>query len=155
MTVDGLDYFERFSEYLYVYNHGNQLEFCRPLCYQWDRSVTLSFVFLSDCSRNDMPWGLYFIENMVEFLQKSLEVDFRVIVTACHDHQRRSYESRLRNSDIDRNEVVLLEGVHQRSRAMKEVLSFVDDNNIVVLCEPRVKIPASVGEEVRKVRWRQ
>ncbi len=151
MTVDGLDYIERFSEYLYVYYHGNQLELCRPLCYQWNRAVTLSFVFLTDCSKNDTPWGLYFIQNIIGLLQRSLEIHFRVLITACDEHQRRSYEAKFRNSDIDRNEVVSVERVNKRSRAMKAVLSLVENDNIVVLCESRVKMPAGIAEEIRKV----
>ena len=151
MTVDGLDYIERFSEYLYAYYHGNQLEFCRPLCYQWDRTVTVSFVYLTDCLRSDTAWGFYFIQNIIELQQRSLEVNFRVLITACDESQRQSYEERLRHSDIDRNEVVLLEGVAKRSRAMKAVLALVDNDNIVVLCESRVKMPPTIAEEVRKV----
>lgn len=152
LTVDGLDYIERFNEYLWAYYYENQLEFCRPPCYQWDREVTLNFVFLSDCSRTDHPWGLYFIENIIELLQRSLEVNFRLLMTACDEEQRRIYEARLRISDIDRNEVVLLEGVDKRSRAMKAVLSLVGNDSIVVLCESRVKMPAGIAEEIRKVR---
>ena len=151
MTVDGLDYIERFSEYLYAYYHGNQLELCRPLCYQWNRAATLSFVFLTDCSKNDTPWGLYFIQNIIELLQRSLEIHFRVLITACDEHQRRSYEAKFRNSDIDRNEVVSVERVNKRSRALKAVLSLVENDNIVVLCESRVKMPAGIAEEIRKV----
>lgn len=151
LTVDGLDYFERFGEYLYAYYHDNKLECCRPPRYQWDRSVSLSLVFLSDCSRNDSPWGLYFIENTIEILQRSLEVNFGVIISACDHEQRRRYESRLRTSDIYRNQVVMLEEVYQRSRAMKTVLSLVNGDGIVVFCESRVKMPNGISEEVRKV----
>ena len=151
MTVDGLDYVERFSEYLYVNYHGNQLEFCRPLCYQWDRTVTLSFVFLTDCSRSDSIWGFYFIRNIIELQQRSLEVTFRVLITACTANQRQSYEGRLRRSDIDRYDVVFTEGVENRSRAMKAVLALVGDDNIVVLCESHLKIPPTIAEEIRKV----
>ena len=151
LTVDGLDYFERFGEYLYAYYRDNKLECCRPWRYQWNRAVSLSFVFLSDCSRNGSPWGLYFIENTIEVLQRSLEVNFGVIITACDHEQRRSYESRFRTSDIDRNEVVMLEEVYQRSRAMKTVLSLVKGDGIVVFCESRVKMPNGISEEVRKV----
>ena len=151
LTVDGLDYFERFGEYLHAYHDGNRLECCRPLRYQWDRTVSLTFVFLSHCSRNDSPWGLYFIENTIEILQRSLEVNFGVIITACDHEQRRGYESRLRASDIDRNEIVMPEEVYQKSRAMKAVLSLVEGDGIVVVCESRVKMPTGISEEVRKV----
>lgn len=151
LTVDGLDYVERFSEYLFAYYHKSQLEICRPLCFQWNRPVTLSFVFLTDCSRNDQPWGLYFIDNTIEQLQRSLEVNMMVVITACDEEQRRNYESRLRYSDIDRNVVVLLKNTYKKSRSLKDVLSLVGNNVIVVLCESTVRMPAGFSEEVRKV----
>lgn len=152
LTVDGLDYIERFGEYLFAYYHGNQLELCRPLCYQWERTVSLNFVFLTNCSKKDTPWGMYFIENMIELLQKSLEVNFRIVITACGEEEQRRYENKLGASDIDWSQVVLLEGVSNRSRAMKYVLSLLENKSIVVLCESRVRMPAGIAEEIRKVR---
>ncbi|XP_028398200.1 N-acetyl-beta-glucosaminyl-glycoprotein 4-beta-N-acetylgalactosaminyltransferase 1-like [Dendronephthya gigantea] len=154
LTVDGLDYIERFSEYIFAYHQNSRLEICRPLFFQWKRPVTLTYAFLTDCSRNDQPWGLYFIENTIELLQRSLEVNMMVVITACNEEQRRNYESRLRYSDIDRNAVVLLEKAYMKSQSLKYVLSLVENDTIVVVCDSTVRMPAGFSEEIRKHTFR-
>ena len=153
LVVDGLDYKQRMSEYFFSWNNDSNVDLCIPSHYRWNHFVTLNFLYLTNCHENRSVWADYFIQNMIEILQTSLDVNLKVIVTTCDEEAARSYDLNLRSSAIGRYAVVLLEGVYTKSRALKAALSLVEeDNSIVVLCESRVKMPTVIVEEIRKVR---